>query len=185
MQPFNPPIVFHLQKKIPNQITHPFQFTCAIGKVPNPSQELIDKEVSEGWVEIHDGDLESAQLRYPKGVAVGNPRLVMDSSICGVNANCRIPERSTLPTAADVLRSYPLRNSSEPLGCFSIDIKSAHKRIAVAMADRGFLGFQFQNRLYFYKVCPFGATFSAHYWSRFGQIVASLVLALSFQLFVC
>ena len=94
------------------------------------------------------------------------PRLVMDSSICGVNAQCCMPEHSTLPTAADVIRCYPLRNSQEPLDCFSIDIKSAHKRIAVAAEDRGFLGFQFRGKLCFYRVCPFGAVFSAHYWSR-------------------
>ena len=94
------------------------------------------------------------------------PRLVLDSSICGVNAQCCMPEHSTLPTAADVIRCYPLRNSQEPLDCFSIDIKSAHKRIAVAAEDRGFLGFQFRGKLFFDRVCPFGAVFSAHYWSR-------------------
>ena len=151
---------------------------------PETVQELIDKEVQEGWVEVFDGSLEDAQLRWPTGVAIGKlglalsdsrpPRLVMDSSICGVNSRCHIPERSTLPTARDVLGSYPLRNSNDRLDGFSLDIKSAHKRIAVAERYRGLLGFQFRNTLYFYKVCPFGATFSAHFWSRLGGFLLRL-----------
>jgi hypothetical protein len=37
------------------------------------------------------------------------PRLVLDSTICGVNPQCVMPERTTLPTIKDVVRSYPLR----------------------------------------------------------------------------
>ena len=143
---------------------------------PTTVQDLIDKEVAAGWLDVIHGGLAEAQSLYPKGIAIGKlglalsdsrpARLVMDSSICGVNAQCCITEHATLPGAVDVLRCYPLRNSQEPLDCFSIDIKSAHKRIAVAAEDRGFLGFQFQGKLFFYRVCPFGAVFSAHCWSR-------------------
>ena len=87
---------------------------------------------------------------------------------CGVNSRCVMPDKSTLPTARDILRSYPLRSSNCMLSGFSLDIKSAHKRMAVHPAHRGLLGFSLGKQLYFYNVCPFGAVFSAHFWSRFG-----------------
>lgn len=36
------------------------------------------------------------------------------------------------------------------------------------------MGFQFQGVLYFYKVCPFGGVFSAHWWSRLGGFLLRL-----------
>ena len=90
-----------------------------------------------------------------------------------------MPERSTLPTARDVIRSYPLRQSNKDLLGFSLDIKSAHKRIAVHQEHRGLLGFTFRGRLYFYKVAPFGAVFSAHYWSRLGGFLLRFFHVLS------
>ena len=96
------------------------------------------------------------------------PRLVVDSSVCGVNARCRIPEKTTLPTAKDVIRCYPLRGSNAELAGFSLDIKSAHKRVVVRQEEQGLLGFQIDGKLFFYRVCPFGATFSAFWWQRVG-----------------
>ena len=66
------------------------------------------------------------------------------------------------------VRTYPLRSSTCILSGFSLDIKSAHKRMAVHPDHRGLLGFSLGEQLYFYNVCPFGAVFSAHFWSRFG-----------------
>ena len=156
---------------------------------PEDVLPLIEEEVKQGWVMPFDGTLEDAQIQWPIGVAVGKlglalsdhrpPRLVVDSSICGVNGRCVIPEKSTLPTARDVLRAYPLRNQITPLLGFSLDIKSAHKRIAVKQSHRGLLGFQFKGRLYFYRVCPFGAVFSAHYWSRLGGYLLRLFHSLT------
>ena len=115
---------------------------------PEDVSSLIQKEIDEQWVEEFHGSLEDAQERWPKGVAVGKlglalsdsrpPRLVLDSTICGVNGRCVIPEHATLPSAQDVKRCYPLRNNSKPLSGFSLDIRSAHKRIAVKEPDRGF-----------------------------------------------
>lgn len=40
--------------------------------------------------------------------------------------------------------------------------------MAVHPRYRGHLCFQFRGQLYYYKVCPFGAVVSAHFWSRLG-----------------
>ena len=84
------------------------------------TRELVQEEVDQGWVFAYPGSLDEAQKEYPAGVAIGKlgvarsdgraARLVVDSSVCGLNGRCIIPERSTLPTAKEVLRSYPLRN---------------------------------------------------------------------------
>ena len=145
---------------------------------PDIVSELVAEEVAKGWVTPFESDLEDAQQVWPLGVSVGKlglalsdsrpPRLVVDYSISGVNQRCVIPEHSTLPTARDVQRSYPLRGSPCDLMGFSLDVKSAHKRIAVHPDHRGLLGFSHKDKLYFYSVCPFGAVFSAHFWSRVG-----------------
>ena len=92
------------------------------------TQSLVNEELEKGWVLKYPGTLAEAQAEYPLGVSVGKlgialsdsrpPRLVVDTSICGLNARCFIPERSTLPTAKEVLRSYPLRGTSETLSGF-------------------------------------------------------------------
>ena len=35
-------------------------------------------------------------------------------------------------------------------------------------SEQGLLGFSLNDSLYFYRVCPFGATFSAYWWQRLG-----------------
>ncbi len=102
------------------------------------------------------------------------PRLVVDLSIGGLSQQCFIAEKSSLPSAKDILRSYPIRNSSDDQLGLSIDIKSAHKRVAIRPSERGLVGFSWQNRLHFYRVCPFGATFSPHWWSRLGGFLLRL-----------
>ena len=62
---------------------------------------------------------------------------------------------------------YPLRQSNQQLSGFSFDVKSAPKQMAVHPKYR-LLCFQFQGKLYFYRVCPFGAVVSAHFLSRLG-----------------
>ena len=129
---------------------------------PTTVQELINKEVDAGWVEPFNGTL---------GLALSDsrpPRLVLDSTVCGVNPQSRIPEKAALPTARDVVRSYPLRASTRKISGVSFDVKSAHKQMAVHPSYRGYLCFQFRGQIYFYKVCPFGAVISAHFWSRLG-----------------
>ena len=165
-------IAFH-RKLTPQTI---LTFSCPADDNLELTRELVQKEIDEGWVEPFDGTLGDAQQLWPDGVAIGKlgialsdrrpPRLVVDSSICGLNARCKIPDQGTLPSIKDVMRCFPLRNNRYPLNCLSLDVKSAHKRIAVKFSERGLLGFTLDGRLFFYKVCPFGAVFSASWWGR-------------------
>ena len=140
------------------------------------TRELVQEEIDKGWVFAYKGSLEEAQHDYPEGVAIGKlgvarsegraPRLVVDSSVCGLNGRCINPERSTLPTAKEVLRSYPIRNCTKNLMGFSLDVKAAHKRIVLHPAECGLVGFSLEGQLFFYRVTPFGAVFSAFWWAR-------------------
>ena len=142
------------------------------------TRSLVQEEVDKGWVFEFQGDLAQAQSTYPTGVSVGKlgvalsdgrpPRVVVDSSVCGLNSRCIIPEKSTLPTAKDVLRCFPLRQTSSEMMGLSLDIKSAHKRIVLKESEWGLVGFSLDKKLFFYRVCPFGAVFSAAWWSRLG-----------------
>ena len=142
------------------------------------TRSLVQEEVDKGWVFEFQGDLAQAQSTYPTRVSVGKlgvalsdgrpPRLVVDSSVCGLNSRCIIPEKSTLPTAKDVLRCFPLRQTSSEMMGLSLDIKSAHKRIVLKESEWGLVGFSLDKKLFFYRVCPFGAVFSAAWWSRLG-----------------
>ena len=142
------------------------------------TQSLVQEEIDKGWVFEFDGTLEDAQATWPAGVSLGKlgiahsdgraPRLVLDNAICGLNPRCLVPERSTLPTRKDILRTFPLREfQGDHLG-FSLDIKAAHKRIVLHPDEQGLVGFTLNDRLYFYRVTPFGAVFSAHWWARLG-----------------
>ncbi|CAL1156897.1 unnamed protein product [Cladocopium goreaui] len=145
------------------------------------TRELVQEEIDKGWVFPYKGSLEEAQQEYPAGVAIGKlgvarsdsraPRLVVDSSVCGLNGRCIIPERSTLPTAKEVLRSYPLRQCQRNLMGFSLDVKAAHKRIVLHPDECGLVGFSLEGQLFFYRVTPFGAVFSAFWWARLGGLL--------------
>ena len=146
-------------------------------KEPETTLALVEEEVKQGWVYKFDGSIGDAKQFFPN-VAIGRlgvafsdsrpPRLVVDSSVCGVNDRCKLPERTTLPSAKDVIRCFPLRNNPRELSGFSLDIKSAHKRVVLRESEQGLLGFSLNGDLYFYRVCPFGATFSAFWWQRLG-----------------
>ena len=151
---------------------------------PEIVQDLIDKEIAAGWVQCFDGTIDEAREFFPHGLAVGKlglalsdtrpPRLVLDSTVCGVNPQCVMPERTTLPTIKDVVRSYPLRGRPCDLAGVSFDVRSAHKQVAVNKKYHGHLCFQHRSKLYYYTVCPFGAVFSAHFWARLGGVFLRL-----------
>ena len=164
---------------------------------PDLTSELVQEEISKGWLVCFEGSLEDARTAYPLGVAVGKlgiatsdtrpPRLVVDFTVSGTNPNCDIPEHQQLPSAKDVVRSYPLRGHSEELGALGLDVKSAHKLCVLHPTHRGLVGFSFQGRLYFYKVCPFGARFSAWWWARLGSFFTRLfhrIIYISHALFL-
>lgn len=152
---------------------------ASVSEHPDITKELVAEEVDKGWVRKYHGSVEDAKAEFPLGVAVGKlglalsesrpPRLVVDSTICGTNANCHIDEHQQMPSAKDVVRCYPLRECSSELGALSLDVKAAHKRIVIHPSHHGLLGFSLDQCLYFYRVCPFGAIFSAHWWGRMGS----------------
>ena len=164
---------------------------------PDVTQQLVDEEISKGWLICFDGSVEDAKQRWPHGVAIGKlgvavsdsrpPRLVVDYTVCGTNPNCNIQEHQQLPSAKEVQRCYPLREHPEELGALGLDAKSAHKLCVIKEDHRGLVGFSLNNKLYFYKVCPFGAKFSAHWWGRLGAFwtrLLHLVIYVAHSLFL-
>ena len=145
------------------------------------TRQLVQQEIEKGWVYKYPGTLAEAQAEFGEKLAVGRlglalsdsrpPRLVVDSAICGLNSQITIPERTTLPSALDVLRVYPLRNLDDSLLGFSLDVKSAHKLVVLRKTEQGLVGFSLDGAIYFYKVCPFGASFSAYHWTRLGSFI--------------
>ena len=143
---------------------------------PEVTTALVNEEMKQGWVYEFPGTPADVQAQFPVGVSIGKLgvatsssrplRLVVDSSVCGLNQNCPLPEKKSLPSTKDLIRSFPLHQSSALLAGLSLDVKSAHKRVAIHPTEHGLVGFSWQGKIYFYKVCPFGATFSAHWWSR-------------------
>ena len=142
---------------------------------PEVTRKLLQDELDQGFCFKFHGSLEDAEQRWPLGVAIGklsvvrapgrSERLCLDNSVCGTNANCAVPEKQHMPSVRDVIHSYPIRETSEIQSALSIDIKSAHKRVVVNSAEQGLLGFTCANpdgtnSLYFYRTCPFGATFA-------------------------
>ena len=155
---------------------------------PHVVQALIDKEIEQGWVYQVKGGRKEAEARWPSATAVGklnlveapgkDPRLVLDSTICQVNPNCSLPEAVQLPTVSDVCFSFqPSDPHSMWMGA-SLDFKAAHKQIKVRPKDQGLLLFEFQNKLYGYGVCHFGARFSAYWWQRLGALLRVLDLSM-------
>ena len=52
-----------------------------------------------------------------------------------------------------------------------LDFKAAHKQVKIRPEERGLLLFSHRNVLYHYKVCHFGARFSAYWWQRVGAFL--------------
>ena len=130
---------------------HPSTCATAIGKPPQNTPQstevaaLIQKEIDNGWVVEANMSVAEAQKNWPSGTAVGKlnivfaegkePRLVLDSTICGVNPRCHLPERVALPMASDIRLAA---QASDHHGAFvgaSIDFKAAHKQVKVREED--------------------------------------------------
>ena len=140
---------------------------------PSVTRKLVEDEVRDGFVQKFHGNLHDARVKWPKGVAVGklgvayaegrDPRLVLDSTIPGVNPACKIMEKTFNPQLHDL---EPLCKSKEPLCALTLDVSKAHKRVKVDPSEHGLLLFQLEGVLYHYTVCHFGGTFSAYWWAR-------------------
>ena len=128
---------------------------------PTTTAMLIQNEINNGFIE-EIPDLQSAEARWPLGIALGklgvvhadnrDPRLVLDSTICGMNGRCFIPEKQRLPNIRHIswfLSSCPPLQD-EWQGA-SIDIKAAHKRMLIREDERGSLLFRFQGKLFAYR----------------------------------
>ena len=99
---------------------------------------LLDKELKAGHVRPFQGSREDARKKWPLGTAAGklhiaiaegkDPRLVLDSTICNANRQCRIPEQVSMPTALDVQRTFA---STDMHACWQdlfLDVKAAQVR---------------------------------------------------------
>ena len=151
---------------------------------PDTLHDLVQEELDKGWLFELDS-LASAQQRFGDKLAIGKmsivhaagkkPRLVVDSTVCGTNPACVIPETFGLPSVDDVRESFPLRLHSGRLSGSALDVKSAHKTVRVRPSDQGLLGITLPAadgsgpRYLFYQVCPFGANFSALWFQRLGS----------------
>ena len=132
---------------------------------PDVTSRLVQEEIENHWVDLFPGDEVAAQSQFPTGISVGKfgvaysdsrpPRLVVDLSVGGLNQQCFIPEKSSLPAAKEILSSYPIRNSSHDQLGLSIDIKSAHKRVAIRQGERGLVGFSLAKQVAFLQSVPF------------------------------
>ena len=146
---------------------------------PDLLSSMVQSEIEAGYLEVLRS-LAEAQARWPQ-VAVGKvnivqapgkkPRLILDPTISGVNAALDIPKRFMLPTLEDVRVSYPLRGVTDEVHAMTLDSSAAHKTVRVRENERGLLGLQVDGAFYFYKVAPFGGSFSAHWWQRPGRIL--------------
>ena len=64
------------------------------------------------------------------------------------------------------MNSLPLRGSTSELAGFSLDIRAAHKTVRIKPEEQGLLGFEAAGQLWFYRVAPFGGSFSALWFQR-------------------
>ena len=155
---------------------------------PQLLSDLLDKEIQAGWVAPFQGTAQDVHARWPQGSAIGKlnivtadgkePRLVLDSTICNANTLCTVPERVSLPSALDVQRTFQHCDAFGSFIGLSLDFKAAHKSVKVSPHEHGCLLFGFQQRLYHYIVCHFGAKFSAYWWQRVGSQITRVLHAL-------
>ena len=121
----------------------------------------------ESWGEERVSRRASQHSEGPGSCSPLGP-LVIDNSICNTNQNCTVPEQFPLPSLRDIQAKRPtLPEKTRSLCQVSAWIsRRSHKTSLVRESDRGLSGLRQQDRLFFYKVCPFGATFSSHWFSR-------------------
>ena len=173
------------QADLPSELTECIGNWKAAEAEPEVVSALLETEISNGWVVRTGMSIEQARQHWHKGIAVGklnvvhaegkDPRLVLDSTVCGVNPKCAIPERISLPMASDVRLAFLPEDTHSSFVGASFDFKAAHKQIQVHPSEHGLLLFRVANTLYHYRVCHFGARFSAYWWQRTGAFLLRLL----------
>ena len=151
---------------------------------PTLTWSLIQDELDNGWISEVPGGVTEARMKWDN-IAVGKlnvvhssgrkPRLVLDSSCCGVNHRCALPETMILPTIDDVRASFDPDEVGNSWAGLSLDIQAAHKQIRLLPSEQGLVLFSFQGRLFHYNVAHFGGRFSAFWWSRLGALLLRLL----------
>ena len=107
-----------------------------------------------------------------------SPRLVVDSSISGVTAASKIPNRIQNPRIADVEACAPSCLGAEPWLAVALDVRKAHRLMKIARCDQALLAFSFEGRFFTSKTLNFGARASAFWWAR----LAGTLLRLSHKI---
>ena len=178
---------------LPQEGGHPFEQSLGIchgswssAEADLPTRHaLADEETANGWF-LELDSLEAARERFGDKLAIKKMsivkaegkklRLVVDSTVCGTDPSCSIPETLTPPGIDDVRDSFPLRCHSGLCAGFAFDIKSAHKVVRVRDSDQGLLGVSLPKipgpgqRWLSYRVCPFGANSPALWFQRLGSL---------------
>ena len=162
------------------------------------TQSLVNEELEKGWVLKYPGTLAEAQAEYPLGVSVGNWALhclthahrvwLWTLAFAALMLDVLFPERSTLPTAKEVSEIISIAGYIRNAFRFSLDIKSAHKRIVLHPTERGLVGFSPNGDIYFYDVTPLGQHFQQHGgldWWFFPPLLPSSYLVGTLRLFIC
>ena len=144
---------------------------------------LIENEIVDGFVVEFLGSEEDARKEWPTGVAKGRlgiakseghaDRLLLDTTISGVNPMTIIPEKTMVPGPYDV-RHHIQPDPSKERVALVVDVSKAHKRVKLAKADRGLMLFEAANRLLEYAVCHFGGAFSDYWWKRVAALITDV-----------
>ena len=77
--------------------------------------------------------------------------------------------------ASDVRLAFLPEDTRSSFVGASFDFKAAHKQIQVRPSEHGLLLFRVADILYHYRVCHFGARFSAYWWQRTGAFLLRLL----------
>ena len=146
-------------------------------KDPALLQALVEKETEAGQVKALQGGREAAAAPWPQRTAT--PRLALDSTICNANTLCRIPERVSLPSAMEVMRSFQEGDPFSAWQGIALDFKAAHKTAKIHPDEQGTVVFEINDCMFHYTVCHFGAKFSAYWWARVGGLFTRLLHSLA------
>ena len=135
------------QADLPSELTECIGNWKAAEAEPETVSAWLEKEIANGWVIRTGMSIEQARQHWHKGIAVGKLNVVhaegkdprLDSTVCGVNPKCAIPERISLPMASDVRLAFLPEDTRSSFVGASFDFKAAHKQIQVHPSEHGLL----------------------------------------------